>query len=405
MPDEKKQEDIIADDKKSIGFDFQYYYFLWKLLLLQPGETVGLEVKDDVHSELSANRPILFQVKHTIQKNTLGAPVNLTTLDSDLWKTFSNWAKIITDVASDRSTEAKQLAYIEKTEFVLASNKTSNSNNKIIVALSQFKVGSLSVDEVIKVVNDIKKSSSDADVKKYIEDFLALEKNVIGKFCFNIHFDLDENDILEKCREAIKADKIKENRIESVFKAIDSSVREDNFFTIRNGEKVIISFDAFYQKFRRYYDFGRNDTLIFESYNGELPDKIQDQIFIKQLIDIGDINIDDIELMAKFSRFRLCIHNNLEKWLQCGELTTKEEDDFYNNAITEWENEFRKIYRGDIDITQVDKIAQTLVDSIRQKKLEISNQPINAELSNGSYYELSNVPRLGWLKNWEIYKP
>ena len=41
---------------KSIGFDFQYYYFLWRLLNLKSGETVGLEVMDDVHTDLANNR-------------------------------------------------------------------------------------------------------------------------------------------------------------------------------------------------------------------------------------------------------------------------------------------------------------------------------------------------------------
>ena len=36
-------------DSKSIGFDFQYYYFLYRLIKLSPDESIGLEVKDDVH--------------------------------------------------------------------------------------------------------------------------------------------------------------------------------------------------------------------------------------------------------------------------------------------------------------------------------------------------------------------
>ena len=48
---EKTQIEKTAAETKSIGFDYQYYFFLWKLLSLETGESVGLEVKDDVHTQ------------------------------------------------------------------------------------------------------------------------------------------------------------------------------------------------------------------------------------------------------------------------------------------------------------------------------------------------------------------
>lgn len=38
--------DSVSAADKSIGFDYQYYYFLYKGLTMKKGETVGLEVKD-----------------------------------------------------------------------------------------------------------------------------------------------------------------------------------------------------------------------------------------------------------------------------------------------------------------------------------------------------------------------
>ena len=42
-------------DAIAVAFDYQYYYFLFKLFSLNHGESVGLEVKDDVHTELNNN--------------------------------------------------------------------------------------------------------------------------------------------------------------------------------------------------------------------------------------------------------------------------------------------------------------------------------------------------------------
>lgn len=45
-------ESVSAADT-SIGFEYQYYYYLDRLVNLRAGESAGLEVKDDVHSELA----------------------------------------------------------------------------------------------------------------------------------------------------------------------------------------------------------------------------------------------------------------------------------------------------------------------------------------------------------------
>lgn len=65
MDKEKTQIEKTAAETKSIGFDYQYYFFLWKLLSLETGESVGLEVKDDVHTELNNGKQIFYQIKHT----------------------------------------------------------------------------------------------------------------------------------------------------------------------------------------------------------------------------------------------------------------------------------------------------------------------------------------------------
>ncbi len=83
-------------DKTAIGFDYQYYFFLWKILSLRTGQSIGLEVKDDVHIETDKQN-YFYQIKHSVQKKNDGGTINLTTSDEDLWKTISNWVKVIVD--------------------------------------------------------------------------------------------------------------------------------------------------------------------------------------------------------------------------------------------------------------------------------------------------------------------
>lgn len=125
---------------KSAGFDFQYYYFLWRLLTLKSGESVGLEVMDDVHTELANNRQILIQLKHTTQEKADGSAKNLTTLDADFWKSLSNWSQVITDSNANRQSESDQLDFANKTDFLLATNKSNNESNNVYQRLKNYKL-------------------------------------------------------------------------------------------------------------------------------------------------------------------------------------------------------------------------------------------------------------------------
>ena len=160
MKKEKTQSEIASAEKKSIGFDYQYYFFLWKLLSLETGESVGLEVKDDVHTELNNDEQIFYQIKHTIKKKADGSAANLTESDNDLWKTLSNWVKIITDKADDRADKNKQLAFIKKTCFVLASNKSSSDSNKIVKSIIDLHDNTITINNVKKTFNDFSKKCS-----------------------------------------------------------------------------------------------------------------------------------------------------------------------------------------------------------------------------------------------------
>ena len=45
-----------------------------------------------------------------------------------------------------------------------------------------------------------------------------------------------------------------------------------------------------------------------------------------------------------------------------------------------------------------------VLDSLREKKLTIAEETLDTDLSNGTFYDLSDVPDIGWSKDWEKYK-
>ena len=404
MSNEKTHTEKTSAEKSSIGFEYQYYFFLWKLLSLRPGESVGLEVKDDVHTELDNDEQILYQVKHTLKMKSDGTPANLTESDTDLWKTFSNWALVISDKNDNRGSQAQQLIFLEKTTFVLASNKSSAGKNTILSSIISFQETNLEFSQVKAVCDELRDKTTSSTTAGYIEDVLNLENTVLEKFINNISFELDEKNILAKCKDAIRADKILETKIEQVFANINSAIRSDNFINIKKGKKIQISFDDFYLKYRRHYDLARNGSLPIKEFKGSLPENLEAQIFIEQLIEIDEVQVDDIEEIAKLTSYKLKLQNNIDNWVLNGEITGDEINRFKNDAIVQWYNKHKSAFRGTSEESDFNDKGLDVLDSMREKKLILSEQVLDTDLSNGTFYHLSDIPDIGWRKDWGKYK-
>lgn len=396
----RTQTNKTSADKTAIGFDYQYYFFLWKILSLRTGQTIGWEVKDDIHIE-TQEQNYYYQVKHTVQKKNDGETVNLTTFDKDLWHTMSNWVKVIVDENDGRQEIVAQLTFLEKTSFILASNKSSTSKNIFLNGVVEYQDKENNFPTLKSTVQELLKKTEDKKISEYIKTLLNIDDKVFENFIKKLRFELDENDIFKKCKEAIKADKILENKIDDVFSSLDSALRKDNYITITGGEKVLITFDSFYKKYRKYYDIARNDKLWVTPFDGSLPDRLEEQVFIKQLLDIEDISIDDIEEIVEFTSFKLKLQNNLSKWLQAGEITSDEIETFENEAINQWKNEFRSTYRGIIQNIEINRLALDILDEVRKRKISISQQELETDMSNGTFYSLSDRPVMGWRNDWE----
>ncbi|MEN8513998.1 hypothetical protein [Burkholderia sp. RS02] len=180
MSNEKSFTEKTSADDKSIGFEYQYYYFLDRLLNLKSGQTVGLEVKDDVHTTLDADFNILVQLKHTVRSNAKGDPVALTELDSDLWKTIYNWCQVIGDKAEGRKELSQQLRFVEKTEFHLVSNKSESKTNEFLQILDRFNLGGDDFQTLLDHLKSLESKTVDQSIKGYIDGVLKLETEVLA---------------------------------------------------------------------------------------------------------------------------------------------------------------------------------------------------------------------------------
>lgn len=431
MKKEKSHQEITTADDTSIGFEYQYYYFLYLILGLESGESIGLEIKDDIHIDFPGEKQTLLQLKHSVQTNAKGEIINLRESDVDLWKTIYNWIKVINDTAEGRSELKLQIEYITKTNFILVSNKADNIKNQFLVNFEKYKQGVLNIEEFkiylrekydtgIKKKED-KKNEDKGDENKgdeklllYIEELINQENQWLEKFLEKLSFSLNEDDLIERIRLRIKAKFVPKNMIEDVFNSLDSNIRRDNYIAIKKRDRIEYSFDDLYEKYTRCFLLGRTNRRIIRREKPLIEGKPEEQLFITQLEDIGVISKEDEDYkdqIIKRTVAKLLTYNNLEQWKQEGELMSTEKEKFDGESLYEWGVIFDKTYtklkrkirlkNAQIDENELLDLANECLDEILSKKLNFDDTQLDLEISNGQYYLLSDKPIIGWRYDWD----
>jgi hypothetical protein len=413
IPPKKTRSAITSADDTAIGFEYQYYYFIYSLLNIKEGEIVGLEVKEDVHIDKADGTTILSQLKHTIDPSS----TNLTELDEDLWKTLYNWVHLIIEQSDDEDTsegkEKKQIEYCQNTEFILITNKALGVRNEIVRSILEFKLNSIDSNQFREKVKKLKGKTTSPEIKEYIEHVLSLTQNVFELFFKRTKIETGVDNLLFKIHKRLRDMMIKKSRVDSVLKVLDGALRQANFSKVKNREKVTLNYEEFHKDYEIYFEIGRTDELIIEDYSCDIDNPLEQQ-FIQQLIDIQDIFEDDTDDIIVYTEHRLMAFNNLMKWLQDGQITELHLGAFNKEATSVWRNAFKSAHRSIKGSTNTIPLfnnsgapanlidmAQSCLYEVRKMELTIRGQQLGIQLSNGQFYSLSNSRKIGWLLDWQ----
>lgn len=401
LSEERTRYDLTSADTKIIGFDFQYFYFINELLKLNDGQAISFEDKDDVHIDLPSNKTVLIQLKHTIKKNANGIPVNLTEKDDDLWKSLSNWSKVICDTASGRKTISDQIDYVKNTEFILATNKPI-LKNKFISQANKLRNKKLSFIEFEKYLLDLLNKTKDKDVKQHIEDILNVNKRVLEAFIKKLKFIDTGDDLINEIKLNIQRKMIADNRVNDVFNDLFSELKQDFFNNAKKGNHQVITFQEWLSKYTCIFEKSRQTTLPIRNFQPVFPSELTEQTFIKELIEIGEVDAGDIAQIAQFSENMLAIKMNLDNWHTDGEITDIDRCDFHKEAFSTWRIVHKKAHRSTKRNLSLNyDNALNCLDNIREKNLKMLTTEIGVDLSNGEFYYLSNKGNIGWKIEWE----
>lgn len=386
-----------------IGFDYQFYYFMYLILDLNSGEKIGFEVLDDIHIELANGNIELLQTKHTVQKTPKGEIVNLTERDSDLWKTISNWILFL-------NNSADKDEYLNKTVFKLVTNKSINNTffNNII----KFQRKQIKIKEFSDYIKNLHSNTDSLDIKRQIESLKKLNEKKKSKFLNQIQIISEPENIINLIKKRIYKFIRKEERVEDVYNSLFSNMQLDKYLTIIDRKKFEISCEDFSRRYGNCFDFAYEKTVLPKrELNLIYPKDLKSQTFIKQLVDIGETFESDSDDILRYTTAMLKTFNSLNDWKENGDILSTQIIALDDDGIFIWNRIFKERYRdykskiesGEIshDETLIKQIAIECISEVRKEKLKLKNDELNEELSNGQFYILSNEPKIGWHIDWE----
>jgi hypothetical protein len=388
----------------AIGFDYQFYYFMYLAIALKQGQKIGFEVKDDVHIDEQDGTTILYQTKHTIVKNTQGTLQNLTTLDIDLWKTLSNWVDFI-------NADGTSSTFLNENSFILVTNKSEN-NNDFITALTLFKSDN-DIDKIVLKINELENKTQDETLKKYLKKVSKLSKSKMRLFLKKLVIETDNDGIIEKIKNRLLEKYYQADLVDPIFESLSANLNMAKYLDIKDRKSFEISSEDFAKRFGKCFKVATEiKPLPRREFPVLLPDDLENQFFIKQLLDIGEIQAGS-NYIRDYTMQMLKFLNHFTYWSEEENfILLTDIEEFKNNSIQIWINEFKAKYRQverqinagsaieDLE-DEVKNLAIDLVDYIRKQDLSIPGfSALGVEFSNGHYYALSDKLEIGWHFDW-----
>lgn len=406
-----EKNDIIEntghDAKGAKGFDYQFLYFINRLLkMVEKGDVVFYEKYDDV-SMSSDEGLVYFQLKHTIGGSNQKT-VNLSLRDHDLWKTIAVWIDI-----TNKQDKDKRIDFLESNGFVLVTNKNP-VNNPFWMELQKYQKGEMSFDELKKFYTKVydetgeskrkevngQKGKTTKDYIKCLIDFDYADQLLKSmSICF-------EPDLKSEILESLELNKnIPLKNVEEAYQELLGMIRDKYYSDLKNSytrEEFSKVFDRICQKYReRKFTFKRNTMT-------KLPPHLEDQVFIKQLMDVEDISLEDDPLIVEYTMEKFDYINSIRVATKNDDVSEEEVENVRADAVRYWRQKY-KHYMGRINPDDNDKIiekASDLLNDIRDKNIYFVEKEIESYFSNGCFYYLSDKDsehetQIGWRPGWE----
>lgn len=388
-----------------LAFEYQWDFFVLEVLkLLNEDDVVSFEYRDDVARQMN-DEVILYQIKHSLRKKTNGEIVNLTSRDSDLWKTISVWMEYI-----EENEDAKRDEYINRNKFVLVTNK-SDDHNIFQVALEKYKQN-CDLSALKRDIDEIRKrGTSTSIVASQIERFVNAP--YLDGFIKRIFINFTQNELEPEIKSIMGARfALKESKIDSVYNHLMTKMRDDAKESIRNQKIVQYNCHTIQERYWTIISEGR-EKLVFRADFPRYDGNPRDLMFIKQLITVNDITNDDCDDIANYTNQWFQFHNNFnEKWNN-HDINDRDVQNLTADVCAVWGDSYKQSYRKlstSSSAQELDDAANKVLTIVRKEPMMLAQTSLGQALSKGCFYYYSNddstiiadMPQIGWHIDWKV---
>lgn len=384
------------------GFIYQIYYFLYRLLAMQEGETVSIEKFEDVGAE-KGDKKTYYQLKHTIA--TKGTTIaRMRDRDTDLWKTLSMWI----DKIEEQGDEAAQRRWIAESEFVLLSNKSTEENTFFCKVKAYQEVGKW--DELKKYIEEqaTKGTTEDASIArekrtksireytKHVNEFALLKEFMMQ---VRPNFKSSEDILSEIDNLLIYQQHFRETNVKNMRRILYGMLSEK-----LKGAALEYDLRSFDQEYGELFRKMKVRKFVATNKTVVVPEKPLEQTFIRQLRDVDDFKTRNIDKVKELTEQKLRFENDYNNAVDAG--GDEDRKNFERNVRTIWGNHFGENNDEINDLSSADdikKAAQHVIKGIRGENLIFDEDNLNRDQSNGCFYYFSDgdKPKIGWRYDWK----
>lgn len=377
------------------GMIYQVYYYLKKLLSLQLGESASLELYDDV--AVAGEKGLVYcQLKHTGENTKV-----MTPRDHDLWKTLAMWVEI---VKTNRNKE-EQRQWLKNSQYVLLTNKVIDKNPLYNKLLSFNKDPSkwAEVLEHLKIQAN-KNNGKKNDVDKYASVIYKypLKKELLSRVIIKKETD---DEILEDISLILKRHKhVRENNVRILRTLLLGRLNESFANTIQKMKPSEYDDESFDNQYGPLIRSLKDRVFVRRTQYITLPNslKINEQPFIRQLVDIDDPKASTEKRRIMLTRERLAFENDYHEALT--EVSEPQQKAFEEHVHSIWDTIFWDKNNGIESKSEEDvkSAARSVLTSIRLQNLPFVGDENLGDSSTGCYYYFSDGdhPTIGWRYDW-----
>lgn len=365
-----------------IALDYQFYYLLKVMLSMQSGDVISFELFDDVAIE-NKNGKSFYQLKHSIGKND--KCTYLSNKDIDLFKTLAMWLEFDSEEN-----------ILNNSEFFFVTNK-SFKYNELSSLICKNKISGKYYKDIKTLLYKYIDETKNKELHGYLSYIVNYNSQKLRQFFQKITFVNQDSNIISEIKEQLTKFHIDKKNVDSIYNDYLSEFKTRYYENYKLYGKFEVTYQQLDNVLINIFSKYRTTGLIIRKYEDKLPDDLLSQNFIRELIEIGDIDENSKEI-GEYSIQKISVINNINSFIKEGVITYADVKKFEEDAFLVWKNEHKNAHRKQVDDNNA---ALDCLYALKNVDLTLNKNKFERWFSNGEFYYLSDEEKIGWKKKWE----